>query len=352
MAATIAPALAAELADRWVDVLTEIPDGSPREAAAAQDFVHAALDLSIEMWFQKGDPAAPAFTEWEFPWRKFGGDNPGTVYASAPVDPAHRYRVTGRVADARYVGIQVYTKGPGYNAPSANASDAVLGITEAGALDVVVGGDRPADGRPWIPLRSGDYVVMVRVYRRDEFGPSPTLHIERIDEGAGVARSADERAGLATAFFREAVLSTISVTEVLRSAGSNAYPLPDAPVHQPRYTGALFPTLDNAYDGCWVDLAPNQVLKAHGRVPQARYSSFVFYDRWFCTPDYRRVRCFRTSDDLVVEPDGTYTIHVGPVDTGHPNWIDTDGLSQGIFAIRCLLPEERSLPTLRVGTLS
>jgi len=30
------------------------------------------------------------------------------------------------------------------------------------------------------------------------------------------------------------------------------------------------------------------------------------------------------------------------------NWIDTGGLSQGIFAIRCLLPEQRYLPDVEV----
>ena len=41
---------------------------------------------------------------------------------------------------------------------------------------------------------------------------------------------------------------------------------------------------------------------------------------------------------------GTYELILGPDDPSHINWIDTGGLSQGIFAIRCLLPERRFLP--------
>jgi hypothetical protein len=340
--------LSDELATQWQRMLPEVPPGSPREHRAAVELLHAALSLSLEMWFEKGDPTDPTFTEWEHSWRKFGGDNPGTVYATAPVDPTGRYRITGDAPGARYVGIQVYTRGPGYNAPSANLGDEGLAITDAGNFSVEIGGEAPADGRPWIPLVEDDYLVMVRVYRRDVFGPAPVLRIEQIEGGSGVAPTVDERADAAVAFLREAVLSTISVTDVLRAAGSNAYPAPDAPVHRPEYTGALFPTLDNVYDGCWVDLGPGELLEVRGRLPRARYSSFVWYDRWFATPDYRRVRCFRTSHDLVVDPDGSYTLFVGPDDPGHPNWIDSDGLTQGIFAIRCLLPEERSLPDLRV----
>ena len=68
--------------------------------------------------------------------------------------------------------------------------------------------------------------------------------------------------------------------------------------------------------------------------------------RWFATPDYRRVRCFRTSDDLVVDPDGSYTLLVGPDDPGHPNWIDSDGLTQGIFAPEHTEPEMTFLALL------
>ena len=348
MASIPAIPLAAELVTQWERVVREVPDGSAREHEAAVELYHAALSLALEMWFEKGDPSGPAFTEWEHPWRKFGGDNPGTVYATAPLDATARYRITGDVPDARYVGIQVYTRGAGYNAPSANVGDEALAIDSAGRFSVELGGEAPGDARPWVPLVEGDYLVMVRVYRREVFGPPPQLRIEQTVPGSGAAPTVDQRAATATAFFREAVLSTISVAEVLRAGGANAYPAPDAPVHRPEYTGALFPTLDNVYDGCWVDLGPGELLEVRGHLPQARYSSFVWYDRWFATPDYRRARCFRTSDDLVVDPDGSYTLLVGPDDPGHPNWIDTDGLSRGIFAIRCLLPQERSLPELRV----
>jgi len=63
------------------------------------------------MWFQKGDPTAPVLTNWELPWRKYGGDNPTTIYLSAPVSPNIRYRLRGPIGDAVYAGLQVNTKG-------------------------------------------------------------------------------------------------------------------------------------------------------------------------------------------------------------------------------------------------
>ena len=319
----------------------------PIEGERALEFVVSAYDLAIEMWFQKGDPANPLLTNWERPWRKYGGDNPTTTYLSAPVSPEHVYHLRGNVGDAIYAGVQVYTRGPGFNAPSANISDARL-VGDDGSIDLVIGGSRPDSGPAWVPLVEADYLVMVRLYHSSPESEPARFTIERVDGGSGSVLSGADRARAATAFFRDEILSTMAVTDTLRAAGINAYPPPDAPVHQPRYTGALFPTLDNVYDGFFVDLAPGESLQLRGRAPVARYSSFVFYDRWFNTPDFRRHRCYRTLDDVVQAPDGSYELILGPDDPGHVNWIDTGGLTQGIFSIRCLLPEQRFLPEARV----
>ena len=57
-----------------------------------------------------------------------------------------------------------------------------------------------------------------------------------------------------------------------------------------------------------------------------------------------------TGADIVLDDDGGYEVILGPDDPGHPNWIDTAGLRDGIFAIRCLLPERRELPTGEIIT--
>lgn len=322
----------------------------PLEAERGLFFLLSAYDLATEMWFQKGDPSAPVLTNWERPWRKYGGDNPTTLYLSAPVSPGMTYRLRGPIGDAVYAGVQVYTRGPGYNAPSANLSDRAL-LGDGRDIDIQIGGEAPADGRGWLPLVADDYLVMVRLYHREPPAGEHGLTITRVGEADGPALTWAQRADRAEEFFREEIASTLAVTETLRAAGVNAYPPPDAPVHQPRYTGALFPTLDNVYDGFYVQLQPGQALLLRGRAPAARFWSFVFYDRWFNTPDFPRHRCYLTGSDMVLDADGGYEAILGPEDPGHPNWIDTAGLTEGIFAIRCLLPEDKRLPESRVVDL-
>lgn len=340
--------LAQALAEESEVVAREVEGLDAVETDRALFFLLSAYDIATEMWFQKGDPTAPVLTNWERPWRKYGGDNPTTIYLSAPVSPNLRYRLRGPVGDAVYAGLQVYTKGPGFNAPSANISDTRL-LREGGQIDLLIGGPDPGDGTPWIPLVADDYLIMVRLYHREVAGiVPPPISLTCLDAAPGTGPSMTQRAVEAEAFFRECVLSTMSVTEVLRQAGVNGYPAPDAPVHQPRYTGALFPTLDNVYDGFYVSLQPGQALRLRGRPPTARFSSFVFYDRWFNTPDIGAHRCFLTGEDVQLDADGSYEMLLGPRNPNHPNWIDTAGLTEGIFAIRYLLPERRELPTVEV----
>lgn len=339
--------LAAAMVDAGATVQQHVAGLGQTEADRALLFVMSAYDLATEMWFQKGDPSAPVLTNWERPWRKYGGDNPTTTYLSAPILPDHRYRLRGNAATAVYAGVQVYTKGPGYNSPSANISDRAL-LGDAGQIDLLVGGDDPGDGQPWLPLVADDYLVMLRLYHHEPTPAVTGFSLQPIDGHPLEALPIEQRASNAEAFFRDEIRSTIAVTETLRAAGANAYPPPDAPVHRPRYTGALFPTLDNRYDGFFVDLKPGQALVLRGQLPKARFSSFVFYDRWFNTPDYPAHRCYLTDRDITLDSDGSYELVLGPDDPGHPHWIDTAGLVQGIFAIRSLLPEERTLPEVKM----
>ncbi|NYF17830.1 hypothetical protein HDC37_002675 [Microbacterium sp. AK009] len=329
-------------------VENELRGKDEREYDRARFFLHSALTLADEMWFQKGDPAQPEFTDWELPWRKYGGDNPGTVYLSAPVHPDGVYRVTGVAPEATYIGIQVYGRGSGYNAPTGNVGGAHAAPHGPEEIDVAVGG--PArEGHPWVPLAEADYVLIVRLYYSDIRHPRPDVRITRVG-GDVPSMSSSARSRNAVHYFRDEVLSTIGVTDALRTASVNSYPPADAAVHRPRYTGALFPTRDNTYDGCWVSLGDGESLRVRGTMPDAVYTSFVFYDRWFNTSDYRVTRCFRTARDIVASADGHYELVLGPDPSDHPNWIDTGGLREGIFAIRNLLMTSRTLPTIEVAT--
>jgi len=345
----------ARFGDLWCEMSDQVMEcvagRSSLEHERATEFLVAAADLAVEMWFQKGDPATPAWTEWMHPWRKLAGDNPGTVYLSAPVSPRHTYRVRGPLAGAHYVGVQLYHQVQGFNAPSANISSADLVAGEDGRFELFLGGDRPDGGADWLPLQEDDYIAMVRVYSYEPW-TRWDVSIERVDDAPAEPLPVEERLEKAAAYFQAEVLSSIELTGLIRAGGTNGYGPPDATYRQPKYGDALFPTLDNTYEGFFVDLGPGEAILLHGRLPKAKYTSLVFYDRWWATPDYPRLHCYLTDRDLVLNPDGSYDAVIAASDPGAPNWIDTGGLTEGVFASRFLLAEEKLLPEASVVKLA
>lgn len=320
-------------------------DDSERERALLS--LVSAYSLAQEMWIFKADPARPAFTDWMAHGRKTAGDSPWTVYLTAPVSACHTYRIHGNLGDAAYFGMQLYRGVQGFNAPSARLAQDRFVVDANGNFEIVVARERPQGAANWLPLTDDDYLLMTREYRYDPSRERPvTLVIERIDALPGAPIPLARRVEKAARYFESVILSTIEIASLLNV---NDYSPPSAEVRTPKHGDSLFPNTETFYDGFFVRLQPGEAIELHGRLPEKwRYVSFVFYDRWYATPDYPEVRCYLTAQDLVFNPDGTYTIYISPEDPGHPNWIQTGGLHEGLFSYRYMVANENPKPAVRV----
>ncbi len=307
----------------------------------------SALGLTIDMWIEKGDPAAPAFTDWMENGRKTAGDSPYTVYLSTPVDSRHVYRVWGNLGQATYFGMQLYRQQQGFNATSGRLSPEELQADSDGNFEVILSAERPANEANWFPLAKDDYVLMTREYRYDPVQQRPVVvQIERIDHEPAEPVALETRVRKAASFLVSSVLSTIEIAQML---SVNEFSPPTAEVRTPKYGDSLFPTKDTFYDGFFVRLEPGQAVELTGRLPETwRYVSFVFYDRWYATLDYPETRCYLTAKDLRFEPDGSYRIYISPEDPGHPNWIQMGSLYEGLFSYRYMLADSNPHPTVRI----
>ena len=326
------------------DVVAKL-DEAERERALLS--LVSAYSLAQEMWIFKADPARPAFTDWMAHGRKTAGDSPWTVYLTTPVSPRHSYRVRGNLGDAAYFGMQLYRQVQGFNAPSAQLAQDGLVVDSGGDFEIVVSRERPEGVANWLALTEGDYLLMTREYRYDPSLERPvTLAIERIDSQPGVPIPLTERVEKAARYFESIVGSTIEIASLL---SVNDYSPPNAEVRMPKYGDSLFPNTETSYDGFFVRLQPGEAIELRGRLPAVwRYVSFVFYDRWYATPDYPAVRCYLTAKDLTFNPDGTYTIYISAEDPGHPNWIQTGGLHEGLFSYRYMVANDNPRPSVRV----
>jgi hypothetical protein len=98
-----------------------------------------------------------------------------------------------------------------------------------------------------------------------------------------------------------------------------------------------------------VSLKKGEAVHLHGRLPEKTiYASYVFYDRWYMTPDYKSIRSYLTNSEITLNADGTFDIYISPEKVNHPNWIDTGGLYEGSYSSRYLLSGSKEFPAVQI----
>lgn len=323
------------------------------EQEQASRFMYSAFDLVMEAYVFKGDPARPALTVWMNRYRKFGGDNPHTIYSQFPVDEHYIYRLKGKLGNAFYFGAQVYGLQAGFNLPTANLSLPDLKTENDGSIVIYLSANRPAEARNWIPITTGDHAVLLREYFKGKKNTGGQFSIERVDSSKLEVSTYANRLKKANHMMVEYMAGTLEVCDLLKTNSLNHYPDPSAEVRKPKYGGALYPTKDNKYEGFWVSLKKGEAIHLHGKPPtNTPYASYVFYDRWYTTPDYRAIQSYLTNNELALNKDGSFDIYISPVEVKHPNWINTGGLYEGSFAIRYLLSNASDFPDVKLIKLT
>jgi hypothetical protein len=324
------------------------------EQQRASMFLYSAFDLVMEAYVYKGDPARPGLTDWMSAYRKFGGDNPHTIYTQIPVDDHYTYRLRGKLGNAFYFGVQVYGYQSGFNLATANIALNNIQTEKDGSFELILSANKPANAKNWLQLTKGDHAVLLRQYFKGRTGNMPgSFTIERTDSSTYVASSYLQRLQRAHAMITEYIKGTLEVCDLLKENAFNQYPKAGAEVRKPKYGGALYPTKDNTYEGCWVSLKKGEAMHLHGFPPaNTPYASYVFYDRWYTTPDYRSIRSYLTKDELVLNSDGSFDLYISPEPVDHPNWINTGGLYEGSFSSRYLLSQSKDFPAIKLVNIS
>ncbi len=341
------------------------PTGGRDDRELAEGYRHLTRIFSIatEMLVEKGDPAHPAFTRWMSAHRKMYGDNPHTAYDAAIIDAEHAYVIRGTRGSHVYLGFCLYgTAVDGENAGAkriaGNLDDDQMEFGADGSFEVWLGG--PERATNWLPLEGDLSEVMVRQYFGSEDETESVYTIEPVPHGGPPppATLADVEAKLAALgrYVRETVeaettLSALSasISQAVFRSGATYVDAGGQPVDPPIDASVIvrvMPTPAIQYSGQWYDeLGDDEVLEVTGRVPDCRYLSIQLLTRFMESGDWAHHRVFLTDRDLVLEPDGSFVVHIAHRDTGHPNWLDTSGIRSANVAVRAL----RAEGTLDVG---
>jgi hypothetical protein len=234
-----------------------------------------------------------------------------------------------------------------------NTDLSAMRVEADGSFEIVCSRDRPEQAANWLPLVDDDYLIMTREYRVDPETQAPMqIQIECVDSDGAPPPSLAERVDKAASYFKSIVFSTMEIADLLRR-GVNRFAPPDGAVRIPKYGDSLFPNKGTFYDGFLVSLRPGEALQLTGRLPsKSAYASFVFYDLWYATLDYPVERCYLTSQDLILNPDGTYTVYISSEDPGRPNWIQMGRLREGLFSYRWMVADSNPKPDVELVKIS
>lgn len=285
--------------------------------------------------FVWGDTAAPRFVDIVGATKKWGGDNSDAFYQHALLDPARRYRVTGRRGDAVYLSLTVYG-GPADGHYSerivGSINDADLTFAADGSFEFWIA-PRPMPG-PGILTAPDAVVGITRDYLPDpDVQQRTTWRIEALDPAPDYRLTdVDLAARLACALTwvrDQAAIVPIPISEHPNTIA------PPYPVPTKTFGWAAG---DAAYAMGSYELAPDEALVIRGRSPECSFWNLCLWNPLLHTYNYDRGRVTINGDQAVYEPDGSWVVMISDRDPGHPNWVSTQGHRSGRIWLRWFRP--------------
>jgi hypothetical protein len=302
------------------------------------DDAFAEVMFSAAVWSSNQDKLRPKVTcitrlahpvdGRNIPGSRWGIDNPDTVYRVIPISGEERYEIRGRVGEHRMT--ENYFTLWDANMGTVNVLNGrTMQVDSDGSYTVTVDAE-PANGRPNHVQTSAE---AHEFYIRDvllDWGSDDPNHIEvqRLGGPAATpARTLDEQAQATAAMMDYFANFTGKLSHGVYKMPANHFNL----AWSADKIGAM---RNQVYVMGRFDLAPDEAFVVDLNDGGADYFTVPLSNIWGTTLDI----CDRTGSlnkaQSVPNDDGTYTYVIAPADPGVANWIDSDGLREGILTLR------------------
>lgn len=319
------------------------------ELTAAEGLRHLArlTRMGLESAVEFADPDFPVIATLVDATKKFGCDNPDTVYQRAVLNGAHRYRISGSRGTVDYLSFITAKPGEAGRSHQVGHLDSkALAVDADGRFDIMLCPE-PTPGN-WLAVDAETRSVGIRQTFLDRARETAaTLTIERLGEAGGPAPltvpTIRERLANAGGFALYCAKLFTDWTE-----GYQAHPnrLPAADQEACLRAGGD-PNI-YFYRSFW-RLAPDEALVVRiARIPACETWNLQVDNYWQESMDYRYHRSHLNKHTATVDPDGGVTAVIAHQDPGHPNWLDTAGHGLGHFAMRYVRAEAFVDPTTEV----
>jgi len=311
---------------------------------------HMAHLLAYAMdFYLNSDPLRPEFTAFSSPEQKFLGDNVGSIYYFAPLQPDQTYRIRGRRFNSCYLSFALYGGKPD-GSTSERVVDTInhrrIEFEDDGRFEILLTPDEP-QGPNQFQLTPDSVTLFSREYFYDPATMQEAeLEIENANPPAAPGPVTDEelaRRFEAVANFVEQTLMFIPLPFPLPENGFT----PPFPFPKDQRSWGL---TDNIYCFGRFKLAEDEYLKIHFQSPECVYWGIQTWNFFMQSMDYRYHRVMINNGLATPNTDGTYTVIVSRRPTDAPNSLTTAGYEEGMVFCRWLLAEDLpEQPVMEVG---
>jgi hypothetical protein len=302
------------------------------------DDAFAEVMFSAAMWSSNQDPLRPKVTcitrlahpvaGRSIPGSRWGIDNPDSVYRVIPISGDERYEIRGRVGEHRMTE-NYFTLWDANMGTVAVLDGSTMEVSSDRSFTITVDSD-PAGDRPnhvqSTPQAHEFYIRDVLLnWERDD--PNH-LAVQRLgSEPSTPARTRDEQADATAAMMAHFADFTGKLSHGVYKMAPNHFNL----AWSADKVGAM---RNQVYVMGRFDLNPGECFVVDVGDGGAEYFTVPLSNVWGTTLELVDRTGSLNKAQSVPNSDGTYTYVISPNDPGTANWIDSDGLREGILTLR------------------
>jgi hypothetical protein len=262
------------------------------------------------------------------PGSRWGIDNPDSIYRVIPISGAERYEIHGRVGANRMTE-NYFTLWDAHMGTVAVLNGRTMAVESDGSFVITVdaepGGDRP--NHVQTTAAAHEFYIRDVLLNWDRDDPNH-LAVQRLDGSAPPPpRTLDEQAEATAAMMAHFANFTGKLSHGIYKMAPNNFNL----AWSADKVGAM---RNQVYVMGRFDLAPGEAFVVDVSDGGAEYFTVPLSNIWGTTLDIVDRTGSLNKAQSVPNDDGTYTYVIAPTDPGVANWIDSDGLTEGILTLR------------------
>ncbi|WIM87761.1 hypothetical protein PT015_23515 [Candidatus Mycobacterium wuenschmannii] len=302
------------------------------------DDAFAEVMFSAAMWSSNQDKLRPKVScitrlahpldGHRIPGSRWGIDNPDSVYRVIPISGDERYEIHGRVGEHRMTE-NYFTLWDANMGTVDVLNGRTMQIDSDGSYTITVDSE-PADGRPnHVRSTAAAHEFYIRDVLLDWAHDDPNhIEVQRLGGASSTpARTLDEQADATAAMMSYFANFTGKLSHGVYKMPPNHFDLGWSADR----VGAM---RNQVYVMGRFELAPGEAFVVDVSDGGAEYFTVPLSNIWGTTLELVDRTGSLNKAQSVANEDGSYTYVISPEDPGVANWIDSDGLREGILTLR------------------